>query len=193
MSLYTDLAYAALSIAAQPTRTIRMITNERGAFSNSAKISGTVIALVFFLISAGAARAAVSTTLGTVKISVSVVGGTASASDFTLKIKRKSALDTGSISGNGDNVTFSALVPGTYVITTTGPSGYTTTWGGACNAQGEVTVGIGEVVTCSMKKTIATQGGGSGGGSGGGGGGTTPDNGGRSDRTPRLPPVRNTR
>ncbi len=133
---------------------------------------------------AQSAAAAVSP-LGSVQIQVVVVGGTANASQFPLKIKKNGPVDTGTITGSGNTVTFSSLTPGTYTITSTGPSGYRGTWAGDCNSRGEVTIGMGDTAACTLTQTYGTT---AGGGGGGGGGGETPTPGrgsGRSDRSTR--------
>lgn len=76
-------------------------------------------------------------TTGGLKITIVVQGGTARPSDFTLQIKNGNS----TISGSGNNMTFSGLPAGTYTITnTSGPSGYRVEWSGDCTAQGTVTI-----------------------------------------------------
>jgi hypothetical protein len=75
------------------------------------------------------------------------------------------------------------LTPGSYTITSSGPSGYRGTWSGDCNSKGELSIGIGTEAKCTLTETYGT----TGGGGGGGGGGTVPPEpergSGRSDRT----------
>lgn len=152
-------------------------------------ISASIIIAFSVIVGLGSyaqrASAAVSP-LGSVKVQVVVVGGTANASQFPLKIKKNGPIDTGSVTGSGNTVTFSSLTPGSYTITSTGPSGYRGTWGGDCDSRGELTIGMGDVAACTLTQTYGTS---SGGGGGGGGGGTptpTPERGsGRSDRSTR--------
>lgn len=127
---------------------------------------------------------AATSPLGSVRIQVVVVGGTAHASQFQLKIKKNGPVDTGTISGSGTTVIFSSLTPGTYSVTSSGPSGYKGSWSGDCNSQGEVTIGIGTEAACTLTQTYGT----SAGGGGGGGGAEEPETpsrrgGGRTERT----------
>lgn len=126
---------------------------------------------------------AATTPLGSVRIQVVVVGGTAYASQFPLKIKKNGPVDTGSISGSGTTVTFSSLTPGTYTITSTGPSGYRSSWSGDCNSHGEVVIGLGTEAACTLTQTYGTTAGGGGGGGGAEEPETPPRRGGRTDRT----------
>lgn len=147
-----------------------------------AGIIGTAVLASIFAVAQQAHAA--TTPLGSVRIQVVVVGGTAHASQFPLKIKKNGPVDTGSISGSGTTVIFSSLTPGTYTITSTGPSGYRASWSGDCNSHGEVAIGLGTEATCTLTQTYGT----TAGGGGGGGGGeeepeTPPRRGGRTDRT----------
>ncbi len=108
-------------------------------------------ALTVALIGASAvsfAQAAAAT--GSVKIVGSVQGGTAKASDFTLTINKKGATRSSRVTAKGGTITFNAE-PGTYVISkTSGPSRYTSVWGGACNAAGEVVITADTQVNCTL-------------------------------------------
>jgi hypothetical protein len=46
-------------------------------------------------------------------------------------------------------VTFN-VEPGTYVISKSGPSRYTSVWGGACNSAGEVVITENTQVNCTL-------------------------------------------
>lgn len=108
------------------------------------------LALTVALIGASVVSFAQAATTGSVKITSSVQGGTAKASDFTLTINKKDATRTSRITANGNTVTFN-VEPGTYVISkTSGPSRYNSVWGGACNATGEVVITSGTQVNCTL-------------------------------------------
>ena len=116
--------------------------------------------------------------VGSIKVTQVVSGGTAHTSDFTVHIVKSGAVDTGSPSGSGDSITFGQLTPGSYmVLQSSAPSGYTTSWGGACNAVGRVTVSANNTASCTVTYTVIPTTG------GGGGGGST----GRTPRTPQPP------
>ena len=133
---------------------------------------------------------AATSPLGSVRIQVVVVGGSARASEFALKIKKSGPIDTGSVTGSGNTVIFSSLTPGSYTITSSGPSGYRGTWSGDCNSKGVLNIGIGTEAKCTLTETYGT----TGGGGGGGGGGTTPPPSGRdavrADRPDATRPTR---
>lgn len=83
------------------------------------------------------ATGAYAATTGSLKITASVLNGTASASDFTLQIKSGNS----TVSASGNSLTFSGLPAGTVTITKSdGPSGYNVVWGGDCTPQGTVTI-----------------------------------------------------
>jgi hypothetical protein len=109
-------------------------------FSMSSILKMSALALTVALIGASAVSFAQAATTGSVKVVALVQGGTAKASDFTLTINKKDATRTSRISAKGGTITFN-VEPGTYVISkTSGPSRYTSVWGGACNAAGEVVI-----------------------------------------------------
>lgn len=108
------------------------------------------LALSVALIGASAVSFAQAATTGSVKIVASVQGGTAKASDFTLTIQKKDSIRTSRISGKGGTVTFN-VEPGTYVISKqSGPSRYTSVWGGACSATGEVVIVANTQADCTL-------------------------------------------
>jgi uncharacterized surface anchored protein len=133
----------------------------------------------------GTAHAA--TGFGSVEVTEVVKGGTANPGNFTITIKKVGSSSSGSVTASGGVITFESLTPGTYALTQTGgPSGYTASWSGNCNAQGQVTVAAGTVATCTITDTFGgSRGGGSGSGSGGSSGGST-----RSDRPVIVRPTR---
>lgn len=164
-----------------------MHVNMKSATSHRSIIMGAlaasaIVATVSFTAPWQTASAATSP-LGSVRIQVVVVGGSAHASEFALKIKKSGPVDTGSVTGSGNTVIFSSLTPGSYTITSSGPSGYRGTWSGDCNSKGELSIGIGTEAKCTLTESYGT----TGGGGGGGGGGTVPPEpergSGRSDRS----------
>lgn len=112
--------------------------------------------------------------VGILKVNVVVIGGTALPTDFTVHLKKSGEPDTGSPSGSGSVVTFSDLAPGDYkVIQSPLPLGYTLSWSGACDADGDVTVRAGRTVTCTATNTFSAQ---------------SDEGSGRTDRSPRRAP-----
>ncbi len=115
--------------------------------------------------------------VGSIQVHEIVSGGTASPSDFTVHIKKSGAPDTGTPSGSGNLITFDQLTPGFYtVIESGGPSGYTVSWSGSCDSQGNVLVVANTTASCTITHTLIDTGG--RGGRGGDG----------SDRTNNRPP-----
>ncbi len=89
-----------------------------------------------------------ATTTGTLIVTKTVINdsgtGSATTSDYTL-----------SVIGNGATTTVTsgiagAFATGTYSVIEAGPGGYTATFGGDCNAQGQVTVAAGATSTCTI-------------------------------------------
>ncbi|MFA6512027.1 MAG: SdrD B-like domain-containing protein [Patescibacteria group bacterium] len=81
-----------------------------------------------------------------------VVGGTAQASNWTMNINNGVGSFPGSETGTQKTVT-----PGIYTVTESGgPSGYTLTYSGDCNAQGVVSVASNEDKTCTLTNTRDT-------------------------------------
>ncbi len=75
------------------------------------------------------------------KVVVNDNGGTAQASNFTLKVGDTTVT-------NGATTAFNA---GTYTVSETGgPSGYTATFSGDCNAQGQITLSANQSYTCTI-------------------------------------------
>jgi len=104
--------------------------------------------------------------VGALRVNTVIKGGTAVAADFTVHIKKSGESDTGNPSGSGSTITFSDLLPGVYtVIQSTPLAGYSVTFGGGCNSQGNITVVGNSTATCTITNTFSS---GSGGGSGGG-------------------------
>ena len=115
---------------------------------------------------------------GTIQVLEVVSGGTAKPTDYTVHLKKSGQTDTGSPSGSGAVVTFGQLAPGGYTIIEAGgpATGYNTTWSGACNSQGNITVSSNTTSTCTITHTFVppTTGGGSGGSGSGRGDRPTP-------------------
>lgn len=94
----------------------------------------TLVAIALLALSTTVAHAA---TTGSLKITASVLNGTASPSDFTLQIKSGNS----TVSASGNSLTFSGLPAGTATITKSdGPNGYNVVWGGDCTPQGTVSI-----------------------------------------------------
>jgi hypothetical protein len=108
----------------------------------------------------------VPTTLHVVKLVVNTGGGTAVAGDFSVNIKL-----AGTDVANSPAVGVVtpgrsyALAAGTYVVSETPNASYTTTFSGACNASGSVTLAVGDDATCTVINTYNIAGSSSGGGS----------------------------
>ena len=82
-------------------------------------------------------------TLTVTKVVVNNDGGTASASDFTLLVD-------GNPVASGVPV---SVAPGAHVVSETGgPTGYTASISGDCDAQGNVTLAAGETKSCTITK-----------------------------------------
>ena len=120
----------------------------------NALILGTLLLLTYLATSltfSGTAHAAV---FGSVKVTGVVSSGTATPSDFDISIK-KSGSATGLSSGSGNIVTFSLLTPGTYTVSSTGgPAGYSATWSGACDTQGNVAVTANVEAQCTVTYSL---------------------------------------
>ncbi len=122
------------------------------------------------------------TQTGSVSISVAVSGGSANPSNFTVQIKKTGDTSNNVVSGSGNTLLFGQLAPGSYTITrTNGPSGYSSTWSGDCNASGVVIISANTVAHCTLTNTFGTT----------SGGGDTRDTG--RTRPDRVVPVRPTR
>lgn len=78
-----------------------------------------------------------------------VVGGGASANDFTMHVGGQS------FPGNESGTT-RTLDPGDYTVTETGPAGYTLTYGGDCDGEGHVSLAYDEEKTCVLTNTRDT-------------------------------------
>lgn len=111
---------------------------------------------------------------GSVTIQVAVANGSADSSDFDIRIRKVSGIGFGNLQAAGDIVTFGMLSPGTYLVTSSGPSGYSASWSGDCNAQGEVIIEAGAAKQCTLTETFAVPPPSGGGDSGGGGDTPTP-------------------
>lgn len=98
--------------------------------------------------------------VGSIKVNVVVSGGTATPSDVTVHIKKNGEADTGSPSGSGGAITFSDLIPGGYRVIASPLTGYTASWSGACNSQGNVTVAGDATATCTLTNTYSSNSGG---------------------------------
>lgn len=93
--------------------------------------------------------------VGSIKVNTVIKGGTATASNFTVHLKKSGQPDTGSPSGSGNTVTFDQLTPGAYtVIESAPPTGYSVSWSGACDTQGNVTVAANATATCTVTNTF---------------------------------------
>lgn len=97
----------------------------------------------------------VPTTLNVVKLVVNTGGGTAVAGDFSVNVKLAGAHVSGSpavgVVTPGRAYSLSA---GTYVVSETANASYATTFSGACNASGSVTLAVGDNATCTVINTF---------------------------------------
>ncbi len=100
------------------------------------------------------------TPTGSIKIVDIVSGGSATPTDFTVHLTKSGSADTGVPSGSGSPILFTQLIPGTYTLSESGvPSGYSTSWSGACDAQGSVAVVANTTATCTLTNTFSASGG----------------------------------
>jgi len=107
----------------------------------------------------------VPTSLHVVKLVVNTGGGTAVASDFNVNVKLAGVDVSGSPAvGVVTPGRAYALAAGTYVVSETANPSYSTTFSGACDASGNVTLAVGDDATCTVINTFNI-GGGTGGGS----------------------------
>lgn len=83
-------------------------------------------------------------TLSVTKIVINDDNGTATVTDFTLTI------DNGSGPQTVDSGVANTVPAGVYQIAESGPPGYTATFGGDCNANGQVAVNVGESKSCTI-------------------------------------------
>lgn len=108
----------------------------------------------------------VPTTLNVVKLVVNTGGGTAVAGDFSVNVKLAGTDVSGSPAvGVVTPGRSYALAAGTYVVSETANASYTTTFSGACNASGSVTLVVGDNAICTVINTYNIPGSSSGGSS----------------------------
>lgn len=118
--------------------------------SSTLKIGALALTVALVTAVASFSSVAQAAATGSVKVVATVQGGTAKASDFTLTINKKDATRSSRVTAKGSTITFNAE-PGTYVISKkSGPSRYTSLWGGACNAAGEVVITENTQVNCTL-------------------------------------------
>ena len=92
---------------------------------------------------------------GTLTVKKHVVGGTATASDWTMHISNGSQEVT-SFAGNEGGVNV-GLIPGSYTVTETGtPIGYTLSYSGDCDSNGNVSVSVNTTKICTLTNTRDT-------------------------------------
>jgi|GEM_PF-5534632 len=86
-----------------------------------------------------------------------VVGGTLSASDFNMHIKT-GGTDISASPFDGAEAPGTAVVvqPGTYVVSEDPSTGYTATFSGGCDSNGNITLGDDETKTCTVTNTFNT-------------------------------------
>jgi uncharacterized repeat protein (TIGR01451 family) len=87
------------------------------------------------------------TKLTVIKHVVNDDGGTAVASNWTMNVSGPTPLSFPGAESPGTTNTVDA---GSYTVTETGPSGYTLSYSGDCDASGNVTVGAGQSKTCTL-------------------------------------------
>lgn len=127
-----------------------------GLSAQTVRIAGALIALFAFsalVLAADVQKAQAATPVGTVKITVVNVDGSP-PSNVKLTIKKQGASSrSGSVTATGTKITFSAT-PGTYVITKS--SSKYKTWGGDCNANGEVVIIADTQANCTLSNAVPT-------------------------------------
>lgn len=120
----------------------------------SAKLGFLILTLSVFALFLFSARVDAAV-FGSVTIQVAVANGSADSSDFDIRIRKVGGISFGNLQASGDIITFGMLSPGTYLVTSSGPSGYSASWSGDCNAQGEVIIEAGVAKQCTLTETFA--------------------------------------
>lgn len=92
--------------------------------------------------------------LPTLKVIKIVSGGSDLPSAFSISVKSGANNVAGSPQAGTNTGTTYNLAAGTYGISETGPSGYTLSYSGDCNAQGSVTIGASQNLTCTLTNTL---------------------------------------
>ncbi len=82
-----------------------------------------------------------------------VVGGTASADNFTMTIKQ-GATTIASFPGAESPGIATTVTPGTFAVTESSVTGYSASFSGDCDSSGNVTVNMGETKTCTVTNTF---------------------------------------
>jgi len=94
---------------------------------------------------------------GTLRVIKHVVGGTASADDWSLHVKQQGSDVPNSPQPGDESGTDYQLTPGSYQVSETdGPDGYTATFSESCIENGWITVPAGQTVTCTITNTRDT-------------------------------------
>jgi hypothetical protein len=92
-----------------------------------------------------------ATSTGTLIVTKTVINdsgtGSATTSDFVLSVN---VLGTTTATTTVTSGVAGIFATGTYAVSESGPGGYTATFGGDCNAQGQVTVALGATSTCTI-------------------------------------------
>jgi uncharacterized repeat protein (TIGR01451 family) len=90
---------------------------------------------------------------GSLTVIKHVVGSNEPASSWTMNVAGPTPL---SFAGQDTPGVTNAVFAGTYTVTESGPTGYTLTYSGACDAQGTLTIANGEHKTCTLTNTRDT-------------------------------------
>jgi len=90
---------------------------------------------------------------GSLTVIKHVVGSNEPASSWTMDVTGPTPL---SFAGQDTPGVTNTVFAGTYTVTESGPTGYTLTYSGACDAQGTLTIANGEHKTCTLTNTRDT-------------------------------------
>lgn len=155
---------ANFAVSATPTFVGTIITDAGITLGHFANLLGRALDFAT-TVTTDANIITVPTTLHVVKLVVNTGGGTAVAGDFSVNVKL-----AGTDVANSPAVGVVtpgrsyALAAGTYVVSETANPSYTTTFSGACNSSGSVTLAVGDDAICTVINTYniaGTSGGGS--------------------------------
>lgn len=89
---------------------------------------------------------------GTLRVIKEVVGSDQPASDWNIHVKKDNQEVTNSPQPGSTSGTIYTLIPGTYTVSETGPSGFTASFSDSCPA-GEITVVAGQEAVCVVTNT----------------------------------------
>ena len=126
------------------------IVMQTGAVLNGRALAQTQITMDHNVVTIPSSLA----TLHVIKSIVNTGGGTATTSDFTLHVKNAGTDVAGSpAAGTSTPGTLYTFTAGTYAVSENATSTYTTTFGGDCDASGNITLATGGNGVCTVTNT----------------------------------------